>query len=60
MKSMLIIDGSEILANLFADVFEKRGWLVVICGDRGCAMKRSAESEPYDVVLMGYRLEQTE
>jgi CheY-like chemotaxis protein len=53
MKSMLIIDGSEILASLFADVFEKRGWLVVTCWDRDGAMKRLAGSEPYDVVLMG-------
>ena len=60
MKSLLIIDGSELLASLFADVFEKRGWLVVICRDRDCAMKRLAGSEPYDVVLIGYRVPGTD
>lgn len=60
MKSMLIIDGSEILSGLFADFFEKRGWFVVTCGDRDCAMERLAGSEPYDVVLLGHRMPGTD
>lgn len=53
---MLIIDDSETLAGLPVDFFEKRGWLVVTCGNRDCAMGRLAGSEPYNVVLLGDRV----
>jgi hypothetical protein len=33
MKSMLIVDGSETIAKLFGEIFEKRGWNVATCGD---------------------------
>ena len=36
---MLIIEGSKIVARLFAAMFEKRGWKVVTCNDRGCAFE---------------------
>jgi DNA-binding response OmpR family regulator len=52
MKSMLIIDGSRILAPLFADLFERRGWNVDTCGDRQCAIHRLAGDWPYDSILV--------
>src|SRR5713226_9253397 len=60
MKSMLIIDGSVTVARLFAEIFEKRGWTVATCGDRDCAMQRLAGSEPYDAVLLSYRVQGTD
>ncbi len=60
MKSMLIIDGSPSIARLFAEIFERRGWSVFTCGDRDCAMERLAGSEPYDVVLLSYRVPGTD
>lgn len=56
MKSMLIIDGSEIIATLFAQMFQKRGWKVAACGDGDCAMDRLVGNERYDVVILGYRV----
>lgn len=50
---MLIIDGSETIAKLFAEIFEKLGWDVATCGDRDSALKRLAGNNPYDVVLLG-------
>ena len=54
MKSMLVIDGSESIANLFAEIFERRGWDVVTCGDRDSAIERLARNKPYDVILLSY------
>jgi DNA-binding response OmpR family regulator len=56
MKSMLIIDGSEIIAKLFAEVFEKRGWNVDSCGDRDRAMERLTGHNHYDAILLGYHV----
>lgn len=56
MKSMLVIDGSESIANLFAGIFERRGWDVAICGDRDSAIERLARNKPYDVILLSYRV----
>ena len=56
MKSMLIIDGSEIIAKLFAEVFETRGWNVDTCGDRDRAMERLTGHNHYDAILLGYRV----
>ncbi|MEK6322795.1 MAG: response regulator [Acidobacteriota bacterium] len=56
MKSMLVIDGSETIAKLFAEIFDKRGWNVTTCGDRDCAIERLAGDKPYDVILLGYRV----
>jgi DNA-binding response OmpR family regulator len=53
MKSMLIIDGWRILAPLFADLFERHGWTVVICFDRQCAIQRLTGDWPYDSILVG-------
>ena len=51
MKSMLLIE-SPVLAKVFAEVFEKLGWTVVICNSRDCAMRQVAGSEPYDLILL--------
>jgi CheY-like chemotaxis protein len=60
MKSMLIIDGSPSIARLFAEIFKRRGWSVSTCGDRDCAIERLAGSEPYDVVVLSYRVPGTD
>lgn len=59
MRSMLVIDRSEIIAKLFSGIFEKRGWDVDTCGDRDSAIERLAGSKPYDIVLLGYRVRGT-
>jgi CheY-like chemotaxis protein len=56
MKSMLIVDGSETVAKLFAEIFEKRGWNVATCGDRDSALARLAGSNHYDVILLSNRV----
>lgn len=56
MKSMLVIDGSETIAMLFAGIFEKRGWDVAACGDRDSAIARLAGNKRYDAVLLNYRV----
>ena len=53
MKSMLIIDSSEVISRLFAEIFEGRGWKVAICGDQGSALARLAGHDRYDAVLVG-------
>jgi CheY-like chemotaxis protein len=55
MKSMLVIDGSECIARLFAEIFERRGWSVATCSDRDSAIERLTGNDPYDVILLGYR-----
>ena len=50
---MLIINGSRILAQLFADLFERHDWSVVICFDRQCAIQRLSGDWPYDSILVG-------
>lgn len=56
MKSMLVINGSETIAKLFAGIFEKRGWDVAACGDRDSAIARLAGNKRYDAVLLNYRV----
>lgn len=53
---MLLIDGSEIIAKLFAGIFEKRGWEVVTCGVRECAVERLSAQTHYDAILVGDRV----
>ena len=59
MKSMLIIDGSEIVTTLFSEIFQRKGWKVTVCEDGDCAMDRLVSIERYDVVLLGYRVRGT-
>ena len=49
---MLIINGSRILAPLFADLFERHGWSVAICLDRQCAIQSLTGDWPYDSILV--------
>ena len=60
MKSILIIDGSEIIATLFAEIFQRRGWNVAACEDGDYAMDRLVGNERYDVVILGYRVPGTD
>ena len=60
MKLMLIIDGSATTAKLFAEIFEKRGWNVITCSDRDCAMQQLAGSEAYNAVLLSYHVPGTD
>lgn len=52
MKSMLIIEGSTIVARLFAEMFERRGWEVVVCDDRASAFDRLGGGALYDAILV--------
>ncbi|MEK6303424.1 MAG: response regulator [Acidobacteriota bacterium] len=56
MKSMLLIEGSEIIAKLFAGIFEKRGWAVVTCDLRACAVEHLSGEAHYDAILVGERV----
>lgn len=56
MRSMLVINCSETLAKVFAEIFEKRGWDVDTCGDRDSAISRLAGTKPYDSILLSYRV----
>lgn len=52
MKSMLIIESSAIVARLFSEMFERRGWNVVVCGDRASAFDRLGAGALYDAILV--------
>lgn len=60
MKSMFVIDGSQTVARLFAEVFETRGWSVGFSTDGESAMEQLAGNEACDVVLIGFRMSETE
>jgi len=53
MKTILIIDGSEIITTLFSELFERRGWKVDVCSDRPCALERLTGDWPYDAIVAG-------
>lgn len=53
---MLIIDGSETVAKLFAETFETHAWRVAVCNDRDCAIERLFRNEPYDAILVSSRI----
>lgn len=49
MKSILIIDASEIIATLFSEIFQRHGWKVATCDDAGGrAMDRLVGLERYE------------
>lgn len=56
MKSMLIIDSSEILARIYRELFEKRGWKVFACLDRRSALDSLAGDERFDAVLLSSKV----
>ncbi|HSB12213.1 MAG TPA: response regulator [Blastocatellia bacterium] len=60
MKSMLIIDSSEIIARLYTDVFERRSWNVAVCADQRAALNRLAGDDRYDAVVLGYHVPGTD
>lgn len=60
MKSMLVIDGSQTVATLLAEVFSTRGWRVGFCTDGESAMDQLSRSKHYDVVLLSYRISGTD
>jgi CheY-like chemotaxis protein len=53
MKTILIIDGSEIITTLFSELFESRGWSVDVSFDRQCALERLTGDWPYDAIIAG-------
>src|SRR5205807_3024325 len=53
MKSILIIDRSEIITTVFSELFESRGWNVDVCSDRKCALERLTGDWPYDAIIAG-------
>jgi len=53
MKTILIIDGSEIVTTLFSELFERRDWNVDVCSDRQCALERLTGDWPYEALLVG-------
>ena len=52
MKSVLIIDSSEIIATLFSEIFQRRGWKAIACEEEA-AFRRLVSIEHYDVVILG-------
>ncbi|MFY9553776.1 MAG: response regulator [Blastocatellia bacterium] len=54
MKSILILESSESVAKLCADIFDKRGWAVTACEDRDDALERLTSESSYKVILLGY------
>jgi len=57
---MLIIEGSKIVAGLCSEIFESRGWSVAICVDCDEALERLVRGEPYDAILLSYRVRGTD
>ena len=60
MKSMLVIESCEIVAGLFTEIFKKQGWAVDTCGDRDGAISLLTRSNPYDAILLSYRVPGTD
>ena len=57
MKSILIADGDERVAQVFAEVFASHDWHVATCRDSRRAGEGLRGSAHYDAVLVGYRFE---
>ena len=57
MKSILIADGNESVAEMFADVFAGHDWNVTRYSDGKCAGEALRGSPQYDAVLVGYRFD---
>ena len=57
MKSILIADGDERVAHLFAEVFASHDWRVTWYSDAHRAGEDLGGSAHYDAVLVGYRFE---
>jgi DNA-binding response OmpR family regulator len=57
MKSILIVDGDESVAQMFAEVFASHDWRVIMYSDGRRAGEHLGGSAHYDAVLVGYRFE---
>jgi two-component system response regulator AtoC len=57
MKSILIADGDERVAHMFAEVFASRDWGVTWYSDGHRTGEDLGGSAHYDAVLVGYRFE---
>ena len=57
LKSILIADGDERVAQMFAEVFAGHAWHVTTCRDSRRAGEDLRGSTHYDAVLVGYRFE---
>ena len=56
MKSILIADGDDRVAELFAALFARDGWTVTTCLDGQRAADALGNSASYDAVLVSNRL----
>ena len=57
MKSILIADGNESVAALFAYVFASHDWTVTRCSDVKLAGEELCGRTHYDAVLVSYRFD---
>lgn len=57
VKSILIADGSDQVANLLADVFAFHGWIVTRVTSTARAADLLRGRDHYDALLLGYRFE---
>ena len=57
VKSILIADGDERVAQMFAEVFASHAWHVIRYSDGRLAGDHLRGSAHYDAVLVGYRFE---
>ena len=56
MKSILIAEGDDRVAELFTSLFARDGWTVTTCLDGQRAADALGGSAPYDAVLVSNRL----
>ena len=56
MKSLLVVDGSEAVAELFAEVFRRHGWAVRVYSDAQRAASELEGRTPFDAVILSQRL----
>ena len=56
MKAILIAEGDDRVAGLFADLFARDGWTVTTCLEGQCAADALGGRAPYEAVLVCNRL----
>lgn len=56
MRSVLIADGNQSVATLFASVFRQSGWTVTLFVEGPPAVEALKEKAHYDLVLVSYEL----
>ena len=60
MKSILIADGNECVAEMFAYVFARHDWTVITYSDGKRAGEELSSRAHYDAVLVSYRFDGTD